>query len=78
MCFVEFPNGWIFGHYISKCLGLGLHWKDAYSMVSFPKLSNSDFVLFKFASQKLKLKSIFEGRIDLAVRAKPSRTSQQT
>lgn len=75
-------DGFSFGHHITKCIGFGLHWKDTCSIVSFPKLSNSDFVLFKFACRRLKLEyevgKHFEGRIDLAVRVKLSRTSQQT
>lgn len=47
--------GFPFGHYMAKCIGFGLHWKDACLIVSFPKLSKEDFVLFKFASQRLKL-----------------------
>jgi hypothetical protein len=41
-------DGLSFGHYISKYLGLGLHWKDPCSIISFLKLSKSDFVLFQF------------------------------
>lgn len=48
-------DGFSFGHYIAKCIGLSLYWKDTGSSVSFPKQSNSDFVSFKFASQRLKL-----------------------
>lgn len=68
-------DGFACGHRTAECIGKIL----ALAHLS-QKLSDSEFVLFKFASWRLKLKleSVFEGRINLAVRASPSHTSQQT